>query len=843
MLPLTEWQGQRVRQTVNSLAASSRQFLSGVKLKKVWNWLIELYRWVCSLTQKNLPQPGATATAAPAVPKPPKPLALYEGRELDFDSAKVASALELMRRTDPKSGETTGPSEAQEQLIFAKERGVSVLAGAGSGKSTSLVSRLLFMRHQLDIPYPQISVFTFTRKSREDFIEKLVTESSHWPNPVAPDLAEKIVRTFHSKALAMARGAMDPNTRIFEFLGAPLPTRKGSTASDEVADLKSTVEPRPDELSEAEMEANRLPDVFPSDLRLEQVRFLDAVYRRCFASSQEFRDTVKALLRESVRPMTPRNPADPAVEAAKKEIEWHAKHDQLLFELTTTHWTKHGQWPIEGVRELDDNGKPFMLEAFGTHFRAHGYVRQLNAYIVLGVENGVRNTPLKLKPSYKGVWASVIERTKVAVLLAYCDKPVIYVRNDYQLQNLSLLLRYEAGTQSTEAPKFNIVPPGDYADAPIDIALYKTGIFAENLALDPRKLLNRTLLPAGSAEYQFAAATAAFYEELYRTFEAEQVESFNRIFSKLASEAEWWPKVTGGTALTMKHLLIDEFQDISPLIVRFVAAMHKRLQTVSKGFDAPTLMCVGDDWQSIYGWRGSSPQFFLRFAQYFPGARKAAYRLRENYRSSAAIISAAESALSDLVEQFPDKQGGIAMGKLRGLNRPVALVAEFVTDDAVELVRTLLERLPSGERVFVLTRTKTNPTFTAIKNAFRHESNDRLVATTFHQSKGLEAEYVVLVGDIQYSNAHVLRNALYRMARMGNGRSETPYDDAQRDEARRLAYVGITRAKKVCIWLCKPQDGGTFNRLPSNAGFSRSMKLGEVQDMLDELLADKTRSA
>ncbi|MFE4568358.1 UvrD-helicase domain-containing protein, partial [Streptomyces anulatus] len=338
-------------------------------------------------------------------------------------------------------------------------------------------------------------------------------------------------------------------------------------------------------------------------------------------------------------------------------------------------------------------------------------------------------------------------------------------------------------------------------------------------------------------EHHFASAVSIFFEELYRTFKTEGVVSFNRLFSQLSTSGDWFDKVNGGSLLTMKHLLIDEFQDISPVIVKFVVAMHERLRAVSRDSDAPSVMCVGDDWQSIYGWRGSSPQFFLHFPRYFKGARDQTYRLRDNYRSSAYVVSAAEASLSDLTEQFPGKQGGIAKGKWRDLKHPVALVSEFNAQDAVALVRTILDRLPTDERLYVLTRGSVNPVFMQICDAFKGESSERFLATTFHQSKGLEAEYVILIGDTQYSSTNNLRNSLYKMAGLGSVKSATPYDDAQRDEARRLAYVGITRAMKLCIWLCEPSDDGTFVRLPEDGPSSKRMNLAEANALVDVALS------
>jgi superfamily I DNA/RNA helicase len=55
-----------------------------------------------------------------------------------------------------------------------------------------------------------------------------------------------------------------------------------------------------------------------------------------------------------------------------------------------------------------------------------------------------------------------------------------------------------------------------------------------------------------------------------------------------------------------------------------------------------SLLCVGDDWQSIYGWRGSSPKYFMEFNKEFPSPTTTRVMLSENFRSHQHIIDAAE---------------------------------------------------------------------------------------------------------------------------------------------------------------------------------------------------------
>lgn len=91
-----------------------------------------------------------------------------------------------------------------------------------------------------------------------------------------------------------------------------------------------------------------------------------------------------------------------------------------------------------------------------------------------------------------------------------------------------------------------------------------------------------------------------------------------------------------------QHVLVDEYQDTNTLqaeIVDLVAAKHRNL------------MVVGDDAQSIFGWRGANFKNIFEFQKRYPDAQL--FKLENNYRSTPEILMLANASVANNRQQFP----------------------------------------------------------------------------------------------------------------------------------------------------------------------------------------------
>ncbi|MEL7347503.1 MAG: UvrD-helicase domain-containing protein [Pseudomonadota bacterium] len=131
-----------------------------------------------------------------------------------------------------------------------------------------------------------------------------------------------------------------------------------------------------------------------------------------------------------------------------------------------------------------------------------------------------------------------------------------------------------------------------------------------------------------------------------------------------------------------RYILVDEYQDTNVaqyLWLRLLAGKHRNI------------CCVGDDDQSIYGWRGAEVGNILRFEKDFPGAK--VIRLEQNYRSTSHILAAA----SGLIAANKDRLGKTLWTAEEG-GEKVRLIGHWDGDEEARWIGEEIEALQGGTR-------------------------------------------------------------------------------------------------------------------------------------------------
>ena len=239
------------------------------------------------------------------------------------------------------------------------------------------------------------------------------------------------------------------------------------------------------------------------------------------------------------------------------------------------------------------------------------------------------------------------------------------------------------------------------------------------------------------------------------------------------------------------YIIVDEFQDIS-------VDRYNFLKVLREGNPPAKLYCVGDDWQSIYRFSGSDMALFNQFPEYF-GATEV-NKIETTYRFGEPLVS--------LSSHFIQRNRTQIQKNIHSFSSEMKTELEFYSYDRRDYCNTigqLVASIPSDKSIFLLGRYSFDDyylsfMYQSIKedNRFYYVIEGRKIEfLTVHKSKGLEADYVILLqcnkdtyGFPSLVNDDPVLNYVL-----------TKSDQFPFGEERRLFYVAITRAKMKTLVL------------------------------------------
>ncbi|MES2334352.1 MAG: UvrD-helicase domain-containing protein [Pseudomonadota bacterium] len=171
----------------------------------------------------------------------------------------------------------------------------------------------------------------------------------------------------------------------------------------------------------------------------------------------------------------------------------------------------------------------------------------------------------------------------------------------------------------------------------------------------------------------------AAYQDRLKTLNATD---FGDLLLHCVTIFQTHPDVLGQYQRWFRYILVDEYQDTNVaqyLWLRLLAQAHKNI------------CCVGDDDQSIYGWRGAEVGNILRFEKDFPGAQ--VIRLEQNYRSTGHILAAASGIIAKNTGRL-----GKTLWTAGALGEKVRLIGHWDGEEEARWIGEEVEAIQRGTR-------------------------------------------------------------------------------------------------------------------------------------------------
>lgn len=254
---------------------------------------------------------------------------------------------------------------------------------------------------------------------------------------------------------------------------------------------------------------------------------------------------------------------------------------------------------------------------------------------------------------------------------------------------------------------------------------------------------------------------------------------------------------SGQIRTRFRYIIVDEYQDLSALRQEF---LHLLI-----GSSQANLFAVGDDWQAIYGFSGSRVDFTLNFRKFWGDF--SLHRISKTYRFGSTLANLSSSFIMQDHTQIRKQ----IQSQKEDSSEPVVEVCGDSERLDLEVLTHYLESLSENSSILLLGRfqidlfrlahcSKFNLTSDGIE--FHARSDLKIRFLTVHQSKGLEADYVIILNNRDAKlgfPAHVKDPPL--KAELVKITEELRLDQASVNEERRLFYVALTRAKKQVILL------------------------------------------
>jgi len=177
-----------------------------------------------------------------------------------------------------------------------------------------------------------------------------------------------------------------------------------------------------------------------------------------------------------------------------------------------------------------------------------------------------------------------------------------------------------------------------------------------------------------AANYPFQKSVAKVYSLYEKRRKEAKALDFDDLLLEAVNLLQSSKEIRDKWKNHFKHIMIDEYQDTN-------AAQYQLVKLLTN--DERNICVVGDDWQSIYSWRGADFTNILNFERDFPGAK--VVKLEQNYRSTGNILDAANQVITKNTQRSDKK-----LWTAEGSGAPVQVHGVY---DEAEEARQVADRI------------------------------------------------------------------------------------------------------------------------------------------------------
>ena len=694
--------------------------------------------------------------------------------------------------------------ESQELAAVANDKNICVNAGAGSGKTLTIIAKIIhLLENNLALP-KDILLLAYNKEVAEELTVRIRDLSKHHPHlkPLLDSLSEekgalRRIHTFHSFGLYLLTknnpeiqvGYKDTNDskigevqkyRFIEMLIEELMLSKKNFGQKVIKYFATEFFSQKNIFKDIKTMSDYHSEIKPRLISLKTQKDGDFYYNISVRSKQEL-EIANYLYLKGIEFKY----EDPYL--GELPDEWTDKNKNYKPDFHLFKKNKDGTVEYDYYYEhfgLDKNLKP---PNYFSHRDKEKYIENYNSKIKLHGPKLIKTFSYEKYDGtlFKNLDQQLIERG-------------IKIPDDYTISSGEAIENFK------KAGYFNIFAK--------DITR-----FLENFLLREFTL--------GELQHSFKSN---WFKNLFETYENKRIRIFIELFSEIyllySKRLKEDRRVYFEEMLiecrkylnnySLKYLIVDEFQDISPLRSRII----QKLKMANPDMQ---FFCVGDDWQSIYRFSGSEIKIIVSdFKDYF-GDRKI-INLSRTYRFNKILTKISSSFI------LKNKDGQL-FKEIEGLDNdeiPLEIFhnhSDKVTCNfslkfhVVNTLHKIFKNDSSVKRIFFLARYNDFTYRDQYKNFEKYlksifsNKKDIIQFQSIHKAKGAEADYVFLMniqdGKLGFPS-DIEDDPILKIVTNNE-------DDFEYEEERRLFYVALTRAKKR-IFLYGSQSNYLTNEIYSD---------------------------